>query len=113
MKVDCAAREGVIRALHHQSAYIIFKARIEQIVMTIGVLQCGVVVLGVKRAGLGYCGGGHHGGLMQGQKKWGGEVLPAAASTAPVVFNFTILPPRLNIATGENVKRTSSQFFIF
>lgn len=39
--------------------------------------------------GLGYCGASW---LVQG-KKWGREVLPAAASTAPARFNFTIISP--------------------
>lgn len=49
---------------------------------------------------------------MQG-RKWGGEVLPAAASTAPARFNFTILSPRLNVGTGENVKRFQPRSFPF
>lgn len=42
----------------------------------------------------------------------GWKVLPAVASTAPAMFNFTILSPILSFAAGENVWRERRANFI-
>lgn len=82
--------------------------------MTAEVFQSSDMVLGVREQGCE--------SLAQGTTTWcrgrggaelGWEVLPAVASTAPAMFNFTILSPILNFATGENVEQTSSQFCPF
>jgi hypothetical protein len=57
-------------------------------------------------------GGGRNTAWCRG-RKWGREVLPAAASTAPRLNLFIILSLRWNIATGGNVKRTSSRLLCF
>lgn len=82
--------------------------------MTAEVFQSSDMVLGMREQGCDR--------LAQGITTWcrgrggaglGWEFLPAVASTAPAMFNLTILSPILNFAAGENVEQTPSQFCLF